>query len=155
MRGKAAKHRKVKGDVVYDSKIVTKLINKVMMHGKKTIAERHVYNALDNLSKQTKKEPMEALEKAIKNVTPEVEVRSRRVGGANYQVPVPVSEDRQLALAIRWIVDASRGKKGKGYENFLTEELINAYNGTGAAVKKREDTLRMAEAGKAFSHFAW
>lgn len=154
MRGKIAKKRPVQPDHIYNSIIVTRLINKVMLHGKKTVAEKVVYTSLEKLGEQTKKSPEEALEQVIKNVTPEVEVRSRRIGGANYQVPTPVSEERQLSLAIRWIVETARSRKGSTMDTRLTEELLNAYNNTGAAVKKKEDVERMAEANKAFSHFA-
>ena len=155
MRGKAAKPRVLKLDTIYKSSKVTRLINKVMQHGKKTIAERLVYTAMEDAAKKSGKSPLETLEKALTNVTPPVEVRSRRVGGANYQVPVPVTERRQEALAVRWIVDACRARKGIGFAEILAEEILNAYNSTGSAMKKKEDVLRMAEASKAFSHFAW
>jgi len=155
MRGKAAKQRKVQPDLLYGSEVVTKLINKTMLHGKKTVAEKLVYSAMEELGKQTKENPAEALEKALNNIKPVVEVRSRRVGGANYQVPVPVPESRQQTLAIRWLLEGVRGRKGGNFDKFLAEELLNAYKGTGTAMKKKEEVVRMAEASKAFSHFAW
>lgn len=154
MRGKQAKSREVKPDKVYQSQLVNRLINKVMLHGKKTVAEKIVYTSLENLSKELKTSPVEFLERAIKNVTPDVEVRSRRIGGANYQIPTPVSERRQVSLAIRWVVDAARAKKGTSIVTSLSEELRNAYNNTGGAAKKKEEVRRMAEANKAFAYFA-
>ena len=155
MRVKPAKRRIIEIEHVYNIQLVTKLINKTMKHGKKTIAQKHVYNAIEKLSSKTKQKPSESLEQAIKNITPTVEVRSRRVGGANYQVPVQVPEYRQVTLAVRWVVDAARSKKGKPYSDALFGELMDAYNKTGSVMKKKEDVLRMAEASKAFSHFAW
>lgn len=154
MRGKQAKKRPVQADLIYDSKVVTKMINKIMLKGKKTTAERIVYTAIDKLSKDTKVAPVEALEKSLGNVMPEVEVRSRRIGGANYQIPVPVSGDRKIALAIRWIVDTARSRKGSDMASLLSDELLNAFKNTGSAVKKKEEVHRMAEANRAFSHFA-
>ncbi len=154
MRGKQAKRHELKPDQIYGSPVVSRLINKVMLDGKKTTAEKIVYTSLDNLAKETGKKQIEALDIALNNVRPEVEVRSRRVGGANYQVPLPTPEYRQLALAVRWIVDAARAAKGANMEVKLTKELLNAYNKTGSAMKKKDDVIRMAEANKAFSHFA-
>jgi len=155
MRGKPAKKRVIKPDLIHNSVLVTKLIKKMMLDGKRTKSEKIVYTAMENLSKETKQKPVEALEKAISNIAPEVEVRSRRVGGAYYQVPVPVEDDRRTTLALRWLVEATRSLKGQPMADKLTGELINAYKGAGAAVKKKEDTHRMADANKAFSHFAW
>jgi len=129
-----------------------------MMSGKKTVAQKHVYQALEEAGKKTKKEPLAALEEAIGNVKPQMEVRSRRIGGAAYQIPVPVSSRRQTSLAIRWLVDAARTRPNKEYHTFaekLTAEIIDAVGNEGVAIKKREDTHRMAEANKAFSHFRW
>ena len=154
MRGKQAKSREIKPDKVYHSQLVNRVVNKLMQHGKKTIAERIVYTSLENLSKETKAKPVDFLEKAVKNVTPDVEVRSRRIGGANYQIPTPVTERRQVSLAVRWIVDAARSRKGTDITTALSTELRDAYNNTGSAAKKKEDVHRMAEANKAFSHFA-
>lgn len=156
MRGKKARKRELRPDANYGSKLVTKLINYFMLDGNKTAAEKIVYGALDKLGAETKMKPMEALDIAINNVKPRVEVRSRRVGGANYQVPVPVAEDRQLALALRWITKACRDSRGsQTMSDRLALELIAATKKEGTAYKKREDTLKMAEANRAFSHLSW
>lgn len=155
MRGKKAPIRKVQPDAVYGSPVVTRFINYVMLHGKKSVAKKSVYEALEFASKAVKKPPVEVLEVALQNVKPSLEIRSRRVGGANYQVPVPVPEDRQVALGLKWIIKASRKKEGKEFSKFLGEELVNAFKGEGEAVKTRTDTEKMAEANKAFAHFRW
>ena len=158
MRGKKAKLRTIETDPRFDSLLVAKVINQVMMSGKKTVAQKHVYQALEEAGKKTKKEPLAALEEAIGNVKPQMEVRSRRIGGAAYQIPVPVSSRRQTSLAIRWLVDAARTRPNKEYHTFaekLTAEIIDAVGNEGVAINKREDTHRMAEANKAFSHFRW
>lgn len=156
MRGKRAKKREQKKDRKYKNETVGRLVNKVMQGGKKSLAERMVYVALENGAQQVKeKDVVTFIEKAIDNVRPALEIKARRVGGANYQVPVPVTPRRQEALAIRWIVDAARNKSGKSFEETLMNELISAYNGEGDAVKKKLDTERMAEANKAFAHFRW
>ena len=155
MRGKQVTKRKIKPDTVYKSLVVAKLINKVMQDGKKTLAEGIVYNSLKNLEKQVKEDPITALDKSLSNLKPSMEVRSRRVGGSNYQVPMPVGEGRQEALAIRWLIDAARKKQGATFEELFTRELISAYKGEGEAVKKKVDVERMAEANKAFAHFRW
>ena len=126
-----------------------------MQEGKKPIARRIVYSALELIEKQTKKPAMEVFEKAMNNVFPAVELRSRRIGGANYQVPVEVRPERKTTLAIRWVVDSARSQKGKSMSVKLAEELVNAFNNAGGAVKKRQDVQRMAEANKAFAHFSW
>lgn len=150
------KNRNIPGpDRVYGSTKVTKFINYVMDGGKKTIAERIVYGAFDKVKAETKKEPLEVFEEALKNVSPNIEVRSRRVGGANYQVPVEVRAERRLSLALRWILESARAKKGRPMEDRLADELLAAYKNEGEAVKKRENVHRMAEANKAFAHFAW
>lgn len=154
MRGKQAVKRTLTPDAKFGNVLVTKLINYVMKDGKKTIAERIVYDALDLVSKETKQDPMVVFETALKNVIPTVEVKSRRVGGANYQVPIPVRGDRRYALAYRWILAAARGKKGKPMAQRLANELIAASNNEGEAIKKRQDVQRMAEANRAFAHFA-
>ncbi len=154
MRGKQAKNRATEPDLIYKNVSVTRLINKVMLHGKKNTARKIVYTALENLAKETGKSPVEAFEKAMSNVRPEVEVRSRRIGGANYQIPMPVAEARQASVAIRWIVEAARAQKGTDMTTSLSKGLQDAYHNTGSAMKKKEETLRMAEANKAFSHFA-
>ncbi|MFH1731109.1 MAG: 30S ribosomal protein S7 [Planctomycetota bacterium] len=148
--------RFMKPDVRYKSLLVTKFINNFMLQGKKSVAERILYKALDIIGERVQgTEPLEVFEAAIANVKPEVEVRAKRVGGATYQVPTPVTTKRQLSLAIRWIRDAVRKRKGKPmYEN-LAAELIAAYNHEGAAITVRENVHKMAEANKAFAHFAW
>jgi len=149
------KKRETLPDLFYNDPKVAKFINKIMKKGKKSIAQRIVYRALDILKEKTKKEPLEVFEKALENASPVLEVRPRRIGGATYQVPIEVRGERRLALAIRWIIQAARNKKGKPMEEKLAEELMNAANNTGFAVKKKEDTHRMAEANRAFAHFAW
>lgn len=146
----------VSPDPVYESVKIAKLINYIMRKGKKDIARRVVYGALHQIKTDLKKDnPMEVFEEALKNTSPLMEVRSRRVGGANYQVPVEVRPERRLALSLRWIIDAARSKKGKPITQKLAEELILASKNEGEAVKKRENTHKMAEANKAFAHFAW
>lgn len=156
MRKKIKNRKLVKPDFAYDSIIVGKLINYVMKEGKKSVARKIVYDALDEIKKQVKTEkPLEVLELAIKNASPDVEVRSRRIGGANYQVPREVRPERKLALSIRWILEASRTKKGANMAKKLTEELVAASKNEGSAIKKKENTHKMAEANRAFAHFAW
>lgn len=155
MRGKRAPKRTIAPDSVYGSVTVTRLINLVMLHGKKSLAEKYVYGALTSASAALKKTPMEVLDGALSNVKPSLEVRSRRVGGANYQVPVPVEDRRQEALAFRWIVMSARKSKGKDFQVALAEELVSAFKGEGQAVRMKLDTERMAEANKAFAHFRW
>jgi len=147
--------RELEADPVHGSKLVTQFINAVMLDGKRSTAERLVYDALAIVAEKTGKAPVEALEGAVKTVTPVLEVRSRRVGGANYQVPVEVNADRRTSLAIRWLVSYSRGRGEKGMLDKLTNELLDAANGKGAAIKKKEDVHRMAEANKAFAHYRW
>jgi len=147
----------LKPDPRYGSKTLSRFINCVMKDGKKSVAQRVVYDAMDEIEKRTKGEPaaIEVFEKAIDNVRPNVEVRSKRVGGANYQVPMPVDRRRQQSLAFRWILDAARGEKGKPMSARLSRELLDASRGEGKAVQTRENTHRMADANKAFAHFAW
>ena len=152
MRSGVVKKRQLQADAVFKSRVVTRMINTVMRDGKRSLAEKIVYTALDSLSAD-RKESVQMFEQAVKNVMPAQEVRSRRVGGATYQVPTPLRHDRAEALAVRWIVDAASGKKGKPMKIKLHEELKNAYENTGAAMKKKEDVHKMAEANKAFSHF--
>jgi small subunit ribosomal protein S7 len=142
-------------DPVYASPVVTSLINKILMHGKRSTAEAIVYGALETCREKTQVDPVITLKRALDNVKPTVEVRSRRVGGATYQVPVEVKPARALALGLRWIVDNSRERREKSMAERLGNELIDASNGLGAAVKKREDTHKMAEANKAFAHYRW
>jgi small subunit ribosomal protein S7 len=158
MRGKKTKLRKIEADPKLDSLLVAKVINQVMISGKKTIAQKHVYQALEKAGKKTKKEPLAVLEEAVDNIKPQMEVRPRRIGGAAYQIPMPVSSRRQRSLAIRWLVEAARTRPNKEYHTFaekLTAEIIDAVKNQGLAIKKKEDTHRMAEANKAFSHFRW
>jgi len=156
MRGKQAKKRILTHDPIYRSIEVTKFINYVMKNGKKNIARTIVYKSLENAGKQLKLKPIDVFTQAINNIKPKMEVRSRRVGGANYQVPVPVAPDRQQALAFRWIVNAAReNRKKTDFVKSLSNELVNAYKKEGLAFKKQEETHRMAEANKAFAHFQW
>ncbi|MFA6909079.1 MAG: 30S ribosomal protein S7 [Patescibacteria group bacterium] len=154
MRGKRAPKRIIAPDWKYQSPIVGKLINHVMRKGKKSIAERVVYGAFAIIEEKSKKNPMDIFDQALKNVSPVVEVRSRRIGGANYQIPIEVTSERKLALAFRWILTAARTKKGKAMREKLAHELLGAANNEGDAVKKKEDVHRMAEANRAFAHFA-
>lgn len=147
--------RDVLPDPVYNSKIVTKFINKIMMMGKKGVAENIVYDAFDIIRAKTGKDPMEVFDTALKNAMPVLEVRARRVGGANYQVPVEVRPDRRLSLGIRWLVNYSRSRGEKTMHERLAAELLDAANNAGATIKKKEDTHKMAEANKAFAHYRW
>jgi small subunit ribosomal protein S7 len=153
MRGKRAKKRPLVGDSIYKSKIVNRVINIIMLNGKKSTAESIVYGAMSKLN-EDRKEALTMFEQAVKNVMPQQEVRSKRVGGATYQVPMPLKHERSEALAARWIISAARHKKGKPMEEKLYDEVNNAYQNIGDAIKKKEDTHRMAEANRAFSHFA-
>ncbi|HWA64666.1 MAG TPA: 30S ribosomal protein S7 [Candidatus Paceibacterota bacterium] len=155
MRRPVKKRIIIEPDLKYQSVLVSKLINRIMREGKKAVAMRIVYNALDILEQKTKKPAMEALEIAISNAGPNMELKSRRIGGANYQVPIEVKPERRTSLAIRWMIEAARGAKGKPMEEKFAEEMLNAFNNTGGAVKKKLDTHRMADANKAFAHFAW
>ncbi len=152
------KPREIMPDPIYRDVLVHKLINKVMVDGKKSTAEKIVYGAMQILAEKTGEQPLEALHKAIENIKPILEVRPRRVGGATYQVPMEVPPRRQISLALRWLVEAARNKSGKGNYTMLeklSNELLDAYHNKGNAIKKREDTHRMAEANKAFSHYKW
>ena len=151
----AVPKRDVLPDPVYHDKIVTKFINKVMLSGKKGVAERVVYDAFETIRSKTGKDPLEVFQTALKNVMPLLEVRARRVGGANYQVPVEVRPDRRMTLGIRWLVNYARLRGEKTMDERLSAELMDAANNTGAAVKKKEDTHKMAEANKAFAHYRW
>jgi small subunit ribosomal protein S7 len=142
-------------DPLYSSVTVEKFINCVMKKGKKTIARKNVYGAFEILKEKMQKEPIEVFDLAIKNASPLLEVKPKRIGGATYQVPREVKGDRKLTLAIRWMLQAARAKKGQPFKEKLAEEIINAANNTGFAVRKKEDTHRMAEANRAFAHFAW
>jgi len=151
----AVPKRDVLPDPVYNSKLVTRFVNKVMYDGKKGVAETIVYDAFDIIRAKTGKDPLEVFDTALKNVMPVLEVRARRVGGANYQVPVEVRPDRRLSLGIRWLVNYSRLRGEKTMRERLAGELLDSANNTGASVKKREDTHKMAEANKAFAHYRW
>lgn len=154
-RRRAAVKRVILPDAKYNSTVVTKFMNGLMLQGKKSVAERIVYGAFEIVQSKTGKDPLEVFSSAMDNVKPSVEVRSRRVGGATYQVPMEVREARRQALAIRWIVNALRARSERTADERVAAELIDALNGRGSAVKKREDTHRMAEANRAFSHFRW
>jgi len=156
MRRRRAERRKVVGDPKYNSELVTRFISTLMVDGKKTIAENIIYNALDILKEKTQEESsVKALVKAVDNVRPRLEVKSRRVGGATYQVPTDVTPARGTSLAMRWIRDYARNKKGKPMEIKLAEELVAAYKSEGPAIKKRDEVHKMAEANRAFSHLRW
>ncbi len=155
MRKRRAVKRDVLPDPIYNSKLVTKLINTIMNDGKKGVAQRILYEAFDIIKEKTNQEPNEVFEKAMENIKPALEVKSRRVGGANYQVPVEVRPDRARALALRWLVQYAKTRGGHSMAENLANEIIDAANGVGSAVKKREDTHRMAEANKAFAHYRW
>ena len=155
MRKKRAVKRDVLPDSIYNSKVVTKLINQIMIDGKKGTAQKIIYEAFDIIKEKTGKEPIDVYNEALENVKPALEVKSRRVGGSNYQVPIEVNDDRSQALALRWIVNYAKLRNGKGMAVNLANELIDAANGTGGAVKKREDTHKMAEANKAYAHYRW
>lgn len=155
-RRRRAEKREGAPDPVYGSRLIAKFINKVMISGKKSTALRIVYNALDKFSKRVKTEnPLEAFERAIDNAMPSLEVKSRRIGGATYQVPVEIPQNRRTAMAMRWIIQFSRAKAGRSMEDGLANELIDCFNNQGATIKKKEDTHRMAEANKAFAHYKW
>lgn len=147
--------REVEPDPIYGSTKVTKLINQVMRSGKKSLAQRICYGAFEIIRQRTGKDPLEVFEQALKNVMPVLETKARRVGGANYQVPVEVRPERRQTLAIRWIVNYARERSGKSMQEKLAAELIDAANNTGGAVKKKEDTHKMAEANRAFAHYRW
>lgn len=151
----AVPKREVLPDPIYNSVVLSKLINQVMLDGKKSVADKIIYNAMDIIKEKTGKDPLEVFEQAMKNVMPILEVKARRVGGANYQVPVEVRPDRRQALAIRWLILYSRKRGEKNMEQKLAAELMDAANNTGGSVKKREDTHKMAEANKAFAHYRW
>ena len=154
-RRRAAEKREVFPDAKYGDVVLSKFMNNLMYHGKKSAAERIVYGALDRIEDQRKTDPVVVFHEALDNVKPQVEVRSRRVGGATYQVPVEVRSDRGQALAIRWLIDAARGRSENTMEERLFREVLDASENRGNAVKKREDTHRMAEANRAFSHYRW
>lgn len=154
MRGKPAIKRKIEGDLRYNDQDVAKFINYIMERGKKTVAQGIVYDAFEIIKEKTKQDPRHVFNKAMKNVAPLVEVRGRRVGGANYQIPYQVRGDRRFVLGCRWIIGAARSRKGKPMAEKLADEIMASFRGEGTAMKKREDVHRMAESNKAFAHFA-
>ena len=154
MRGKTNFKRVIKADPRFDSLVIAKLINKIMKNGKKSVAQKIVYDAFDIILEKTKKDPLDVFDQAIRNVSPDVEVKSRRVGGANYQVPTYVSDDRKITLAFRWTLESAKGKKGKPMCQKLAIELMDAAENQGGAVKKKQDVYKMAQANRAFAHFA-
>ncbi|OEF97943.1 30S ribosomal protein S7 [Desulfuribacillus alkaliarsenatis] len=147
--------RDVLPDPVYNSKLVTRLINKLMIDGKRGVSQRILYNAFVTIKEKTGQEPTEVFDQALKNIMPVLEVKARRVGGANYQVPIEVKPERKITLGLRWLVNYSRLRNEKTMEERLANEIIDAANNTGASVKKREETHKMAEANKAFAHYRW
>jgi len=151
---RAYKKHKIAPDRVYNDVVIAQFINKVMKSGKKTVAQKIVYGAFDKIKEQTKKEPIEIFRLAIENASPLLEVKPKRIGGATYQVPMEARGERKLALAMRWILEGARGKKGKSMIEKLSQEIVDASNNQGLAIKKKADTHRMAEANKAFAHFA-
>ena len=155
MRKRRATKRDVLADPIYNSKVVTKLVNHIMKDGKKGTAQNIIYDAFDIVNKKTGEEAMVVFEKAMNNIKPSLEVKSKRVGGANYQVPVEVKPDRAQALAFRWLAQYARLRNGHSMAENLANEIIDAANGTGASVKKKDDTHKMAEANKAFAHYRW
>ncbi|MDR0453126.1 MAG: 30S ribosomal protein S7 [Treponema sp.] len=154
-RKKKTIDRGIAPDPKYNSPVVSKFVNRMMWEGKRSVALRIVHEALENLGSKAEKEPLEVFLKAIENIKPVVEVKSRRVGGATYQVPVEIREARREALGMRWIIKAARARSGRGMGDRLAAELLDAYNSTGTAFKKKEDTHKNAEANKAFAHYRW
>ncbi len=154
-RHKKSVNRPIVPDEKYNSPVISKFVTRMMIDGKKSICTKIMYEALDKLKTKTDKDPLEVFLKALDNVKPVVEVKSRRVGGATYQVPIEIREGRREALAMRWMIAAARGRSGHGMAETLAAELFDAYNNTGSAYKKKEDTHKMAEANKAFAHYRW
>ena len=153
-KGHIAK-RKVLPDPIYNSQVVTRLINNIMLDGKKGVAQQILYGAFERIEKQTGRPALDVFNEALANITPQLECRSRRIGGANYQVPVEVRPDRKMTLCLRWLTQYSRLRREKTMEERLANEIIDASNGLGASVKKRDDVHRMAESNKAFAHYQW
>jgi len=154
-RRRAKIKRQVEADPIYGTKVITKFINSLMIDGKKTVAEKIVYKTFDIIKEKTKQDPLDVFNEAIKNVRPNLEVKSRRVGGATYQVPVEVRSDRGQALAIRWLIESSKKRGDKTMQERLSKEFLDASTNKGSAIKKKEDVHKMAEANKAFAHFRW
>lgn len=155
MRKHRAEKREIEPDPVYNDIVINRIINKFMLDGKKSMAESVVYEALEWLADETDEDALSAVREALDNVKPALEVRSRRVGGSNYQVPVEVDEDRKLSLALRWLVEATRARNERRMTERLANELLDAYNNSGGAVRKKEEVHRMAEANRAFAHYRW
>ncbi len=155
MRKRQAIKRDVLADPIYNSKMITKLINGIMLDGKKGTAQKILYDALETVKEKTNKDPMEVLNEAFDNIRPSLEIRSRRIGGSNYSVPTEVREERANALMLRWLIQYAKNRSGRGMAEKLAAEIIDASNGVGGAVKKREDTHKMAEANKAYAHYRW
>ena len=155
MRKRQAIKRDVLADPIYNSKMITKLINGIMLDSKKGTAQKILYDALETVKEKTNRDPMEVLNEAFDNIRPSLEIRSRRIGGSNYSVPTEVREERANALMLRWLIQYAKNRSGKGMAEKLAAEIIDASNGIGGAVKKREDTHKMAEANKAYAHYRW
>ena len=155
MRKRQAIKRDVLADPIYNSKMITKLVNGIMLDGKKGTAQKILYGALEIVKEKTNKDPLEVLNQAFENIKPALEIKSRRIGGSNYSVPMEVREDRANALTLRWLIQYAKNRPGKGMAEKLAAEIIDASNGVGGAVKKREDTHKMAEANKAYAHYRW
>ena len=155
MRKRQAIKRDVLADPIYNSKMITKLINGIMLDGKKGTAQKILYDALETVKEKTNRDPMEVLNEAFDNIRPSLEIRSRRIGGSNYSVPTEVREERANALMLRWLIQYAKNRSGKGMAEKLAAEIIDASNGIGGAVKKREDTHKMAEANKAYAQYRW
>ena len=155
MRKRRAVKRDVLADPMYHSKMITKLINGIMLEGKKGTAQKILYDALETVKEKTNRDPMEVLNEAFDNIRPSLEIRSRRIGGSNYSVPTEVREERANALMLRWLIQYAKNRSGRGMAEKLAAEIIDASNGIGGAVKKREDTHKMAEANKAYAHYRW
>lgn len=154
-RRRVAEKREIMPDPRYNDILVAKFINCLMKRGKKSVAESIFYECMDQIAKRTKEDPLKIFKRAVENVKPQLEVKSRRVGGATYQVPVEVRPERRVALAVRWIINYARARAEKGMVQKLTSEIIDAFNGRGNSIKKRDDTHKMAEANKAFAHYRW
>ncbi|WP_348736038.1 30S ribosomal protein S7 [Spiroplasma endosymbiont of Ammophila pubescens] len=155
MRKRQAEKRDVLPDPIYSSKLVTRAINKIMIDGKRGVAQTILYGAFKIVKEKTKTEPLEVFNKAIENITPHLELKVRRIGGANYQVPIEVNEDRKVTLELRWLINYARLRNEKSMIDRLANEIIDASNGIGGAVKKKDDTHKMAEANKVFAHYRW
>ncbi|MBA3958448.1 MAG: 30S ribosomal protein S7 [Parachlamydiaceae bacterium] len=155
-RRRRAEKREIEPDPIYGSRLIAKFINKIMLSGKKSVSRRIVYDALEKFASRVKSEnPIEAFERAIENAQPSLEVKSRRIGGATYQVPVEISPSRRLSMAMRWIINYSRAKPGRAMDEALASELSDCFNNQGTTIKKKEDTHKMAEANRAFAHYKW